>query len=163
MHELEKTEEAALGGAASTGGGRLTPSNSHAQYIRNPPSRKDPKTWRPCPGPGQGWRKPSQWLVRKRLEKLKGALPPSGKRPPRQKQTLTLQLTIEVSPLAAWVLRRALLKRGFRRQLRLALGMAIEDRLQAWGFPVDGVYKVIAGVLSECSKRPQDNLHEEGE
>ena len=111
-------------------------------------NQKTEKDWRPRPGAGQGWRRPSEWMTRKRIENIP-PLPSLPDSPPHQKQTFTLTLTFEASPLAAWVLRRALRRRGFRQQLRIALGMAIEERLREWGFPVDGVYKVVAGVLSD--------------
>ncbi len=54
---------------------------------------------------------------------------------------------VKTSPAAHDILKRAMSKRGFRFQLRFALGQAIENVLSEWGFPVLKVYQVIEGSV----------------
>lgn len=152
MVKRDKKQEATRGGVASnTGDGDALSSNPscapYSQYNVNPP---DEQVWRPRPGPGEGWRKPSRWLVRKRMESLREAFSHIRRVPPTEPDLVhfSITLNVETSQVAYDMLRYALERVGVRFQLKIAISQTIETLLESWGFPVLGIYRVVSGTLS---------------
>ena len=160
---MPETKKGAAMGLAALGEVRAVgAADPQPEYSRIPQSMQIPK-------PPTGWRKPSRWLVRKRLQSLRGAPSRIRKSPPHQTDAVEFSLTVTVrtSPLGYTILQLAMRKIGVRFLLKHMLGQAIEKTLEAWGYP-SFVYKVTAGNLSKNdapkpSENQQDNLHGEGE